>query len=48
MPLALPGRTKDAVVVAAAADWRGGVERFLRALGGDAARIARHVALLED
>lgn len=49
MPLALPGRTKDAVVVAAAdADWRGGVERFLRALGGDAARVARHVALLEE
>ncbi len=49
MPLALPGRTKDAVVVASAdADWRGGVERFLRALGGDAARIAQHVALLEE
>lgn len=49
MPLALPGRTKDAIVVAAAdADWRPGVERFLRDLGGEAAAIDRHLALLEE
>jgi hypothetical protein len=34
MPLAIPGRTKDAVVVAAGdADWRPGFERPLADLG---------------
>lgn len=49
MPLALPGRTKDAVIVAAAdADWRGGVERFLRELSGDPAKVGPHVELLGE
>jgi hypothetical protein len=40
---------KDAVIVAAAdADWRGGVERFLRELGGDPAKIGRHLELLGE
>lgn len=49
MPLALPGRTKDAViVVAASADWRTGVAAFLQGLGGDAERVGRHLALLDE
>jgi hypothetical protein len=49
MPLALPGRTKDAVVVVPAnADWRPGVEAFLRGMGGDEAKVRRHLALLEE
>ena len=49
MPLALPGRTKDAVIVGAAdTDWQGGVERFLRRIGADAGRLARHLTLLEE
>jgi hypothetical protein len=49
MPLALPGRTKDAVVVVpASADWRQGVLTFLRNIGGGDARIRRHLALLEE
>lgn len=49
MPLALIGRTKDAVVsVPADADWREGVQRFLLTLTDDRARIERHLAVLED
>lgn len=49
MPLAMPGRTKDAVVVVPCeADWRAGVGQFLRGLGGDPARIARHLNLLDE
>jgi len=49
MPLALFGRTKDAVVVVPAnADWRPGVEAFLRGIGGDGAKVRRHLALLEE
>lgn len=49
MPLALPGRTKDAVVVVpSGADWRPGVAAFLRGLGGDAERVERHLALLDE
>jgi hypothetical protein len=49
MPLAIPGRTKDAVVVAAAdADWRSGVARFLRQLGAEEARVTWHLDVLEQ
>jgi hypothetical protein len=49
MPLAIPGRTKDAVVVAAAdSDWRSGVEAFLRALGADEDRAAYHLSVLDQ
>jgi hypothetical protein len=49
MPLALPGRTKDAVVmVPGDADWRTGVSGFLSALGADDAHVGRHLSLLEE
>ena len=49
MPLALPGRIKDAVVaVPASADWRAGVERFLHTLTDDGRRVERHLALLDE
>lgn len=49
MPLALIGRTKDAVVsVPATVDWRVGVERFLLTLTDDRRRIERHIAILEE
>lgn len=49
MPLALPGRTKDAVIVVPqSVDWRPGVAAFLRGLGGDAERVERHLALLDE
>ena len=49
MPLAMSGRTKDAVVVVPAeADWRSGVRQFLRWLGGDPDRITRHLDLLDE
>jgi len=49
MPLAIPGRTKDAVVVVAAdSDWRSGVEAFLREVGADEDRAAYHLSVLEQ
>lgn len=49
MPLAIPGRTKDAVVVAAAdSDWRSGVAGFLRQLGAEEARVTWHLDVLEQ
>ena len=49
MPLALFGRTKDAVIVVpASTDWRPGIQAFLRGLGADDARIRRHLTLLEE
>ena len=49
MPLAIPGRTKDAVVVVAAdSDWRSGVEGFLRDLGADEERAAYHLSVLDQ
>jgi hypothetical protein len=49
VPLAIPGRTKDAVVVTAAdTDWRSGVTRFLRHLGAEEARVTWHVDVLEQ
>lgn len=49
MPLALQGRTKDAVVmVPRDVDWRAGVSGFLEGLGADAIRIERHLSLLEE
>jgi len=49
MPLAIPGRTKDAVVVVAAdSDWRSGVETFLRDIGADEERAAYHLSVLDQ
>lgn len=49
MPLALIGRTKDAVVVVpASANWRAGAEQFLLTLTDDWSRIKRHLTLLEN
>lgn len=49
MPLAIPGRTKDAVVVVPAeSDWRGGVASFLRDLGADEDRAAYHLSVLDQ
>ena len=49
MPLAIPGRTKDAVVVVAAdSDWRTGVEAFLREVGADEDRAAYHLSVLDQ
>lgn len=49
MPLAIPGRTKDAVVVAAAdSDWRAGVEAFLREVGADDDRARYHLNVLDQ
>lgn len=49
MPLAIPGRTKDAVVVAAAdSDWRSGVEAFLREVGADDDRARYHLNVLDQ
>jgi hypothetical protein len=49
VPLAMPGRTKDAVVVVPReAEWRSGVRQFLRGLGGDPDRITRHLDLLDE
>ena len=49
MPLAIPGRTKDAVVVVAAdSDWRAGVEAFLRAVGADDDRARYHLNVLDQ
>ena len=49
MPLAIPGRTKDAVVeVAADSDWRSGVEAFLRKVGADGDQAAYHLSVLEQ
>lgn len=49
MPLAIPGRTKDAVVVVAAdSDWRSGVESFLRDQGADDDRARYHLNVLDQ
>lgn len=49
MPLVVHGRTKDAlVIVPVETDWRAGVVTFLEGLGGDAERIERHIALLDE
>jgi hypothetical protein len=49
VPLALIGRTKDAVVsVPRSANWQAGVEQFLSTLSDDPRRIERHLLLLED
>ena len=49
MPLAIPGRTKDAVVVVAAdSDWRAGVEAFLRDQGADDDRARYHLNVLDQ
>lgn len=49
MALALPGRTKDAVIVVpASADWRPGIAAFLHGIGGDDAKVRRHLDLLEE
>jgi hypothetical protein len=49
MPLALPGRTKDAVVVVpASSDWRSGVRAFLRDLGADDERADYHLTVLDQ
>ena len=49
MPLAIPGRTKDAVVVVAAdSDWRSGVETFLRGVGADDDRARYHLNVLDQ
>jgi hypothetical protein len=49
MPLALIGRTKDAVVsVPASANWQAGIEQFLLTLTGDRGRIERHMTVLEQ
>lgn len=49
MPLAIPGRTKDAVVVAAAdSDWPSGVAAFLRELGAEDERVRWHLDVLEQ
>ena len=49
MPLAIPGRTKDAVVVVAAdSDWRAGVETFLRGVGADDDRARYHLNVLDQ
>lgn len=49
MPLALTGRTKDAVVsMPRDADWWAGVRRFLLTLADDPARVERHIGVLED
>jgi hypothetical protein len=49
MPLAIPGRTKDAVVVVPAdSDWRAGVEAFLHDLGADEDRAAYHLNVLDQ
>jgi hypothetical protein len=49
MPLALVGRTKDAVVsLRAGVPWRDGVRSFLSGLTGDADRVERHLDLLAD
>ena len=49
MPLVIPGRTKDAVVVVAAdSDWRSGVEAFLRDMGADEDRAAYHLSVLHQ
>jgi hypothetical protein len=48
MPLALVGRTKDAVVsVNDGVAWQEGVVAFLRTVTDDSSRIARHIDLLE-
>ena len=49
MPLAIPGRTKDAVVVVAAgSEWRSGVEAFLRGVGADDDRARYHLNVLDQ
>lgn len=49
MPLALVGRTKDAVVSApAAVRWEDGVVQYLRGLTDDEAKIERHLDLLQQ
>jgi len=49
MPLAIPGRTKDAVVVVAAdSEWRVGVEAFLREVGADDDRARYHLNVLDQ
>jgi hypothetical protein len=49
MPLAIPGRTKDAVVVVPAeSDWRSGVASFLLDLGADEDRAAYHLSVLDQ
>jgi hypothetical protein len=49
MPLAIPGRTKDAVVVVASdSDWRSGIEAFLRGVGADDDRARYHLNVLDQ
>ena len=48
MPLALVGRTKDAVVsIPAGVAWQDGVAAFLRTVTNDSSRVVQHIDLLE-